>query len=159
MKGNVKKVIVFLVQWLIVGGIIVFFIYPRGKSGTVKDLALDKFLNHNNKYSVNLCRKENGNMGSADVIYSYENKDEQANAKKIVDCISGLKVKQKDSVCDGNNNYLITISGEDSSVANITVFDNKNIQVSYEDSVAYYEIEEGGEGLKDIETLLDKPAK
>lgn len=154
MKGGMKKAIISLIQWVIVGGIIVFLLYPKSKSGNIKDLAFSNCFKDMSKYSILLCNNEPGEDYGERIILSSFKDDEKDRASKIVDYLSNIKVKEKDSITSSSYLYMVEITSGDPVTTTINVYKDNVIQVNCKDFNRIYQVTEPDENIKSMAAFL-----
>lgn len=156
MKKNIKKIVIFLIQWIIVGVAVVLLVYPKTKSGSIEKLAFHKCFHDMSKYTVLLYNDEPGEHYGEEYSFSSDNTDEAGNADKIMQYLAKVKVKEKGEMCVSKYLYKFRIIDGNKAATDIYVYKDSVMCIQNKQFNRTYEVLEPDEGLKSMNTFLEK---
>lgn len=155
MKERIKKIAIYIIEWVIVGAIIVLIVYPRNKTGTIKELALDKCSNDMSRYTVRIYDNEpDDKYYRMTFNFSTDAEEEKDNAEKLIQYLSNVKVKEKDKLSKDDYLYVIIIIDKNAASTELCVYKDNIIEFDNKNHHGNYEIEENGDSMKGVLSLL-----
>lgn len=156
MNKKVKKVIIFFLQWILVGGAFLLFLYPKSKAGSIKDVIFHESFKDLNCCSVYLHNDITSESENDRFEFLANDNKEAVKAKEVVDYLSKINIKPIKGFSNSKRLYSITLFDADLNKVCIYVNEDSTLDIYYNTKYRNFKVDDSGITPEGISASLDK---